>query len=462
MADHKLFYGIPLFEIEIHAQYIREVVVVNAKLLVGAGRSDITPPVGSWLMGYAPGRQAQSIHDHLFITVLAFEYAGIRTLIASADVCVINEPLVTIVREKMAAAAGVRFEQIIISATHTHSGPAMRETPGGSSLDEQYLYETFCPLAAKAAAQAVGSLQQARMGVAEIPCDVGINRRQISEDGNVALGQNPYGSYDPIMTVIAFTRPDGKPIANVIHYGAHNTASGSNTEITRDWCGVMVDRLEAESCGITAYINGCEGDCGPRLPNGRTTGNLSLALELGARAGIDAVRAWRSIKEWRDDADMRVLSEEIPLPLEPLPSLVELRKKQESLGDPSSLTGLKVMEYTRLCERIEIVRSGKPVDANLMLRQTIISVGPVAFVPIPFEVFSIITLRIRQHSPYPYTLSLSNANGSYYYLPSQDQICRGGYEIWVFKAMNPQPFADDTEQYMVSGNVKLLRKLCAR
>ena len=128
-------------------------------------------------MGYAPGRQAQSINDHLFITVLAFEYAGIRTLIASADVCVINEPLVSIVREQMAAATGVHFEHIIISATHTHSGPAMRETPDGSSTDEQYLYHKFCPLAAAAAAQAVGSLQQAKMGVAEIPSVAGINRR---------------------------------------------------------------------------------------------------------------------------------------------------------------------------------------------------------------------------------------------------------------------------------------------
>ncbi|MDW7659132.1 MAG: neutral/alkaline non-lysosomal ceramidase N-terminal domain-containing protein [Bacillota bacterium] len=435
---------------------------MEEKLFVGVGRSDITPQVGSWLMGYAPGRQAQSINDHLYVTVLAFEYAGIRTLIASADVCVINEPLVSIVREQMAAATSVHFEHIIISATHTHSGPAMRETPGGSSTDEQYLYHKFCPLAAAAAAQAVGSLQQAKMGVAEIPSVAGINRRQLNEDGTIGLGQNPYGSYDPIMTVISFTSPDGKPIANLIHYGAHNTASGINPEITRDWCGVMVDRLEAESGGITVFVNGCEGDCGPRLPNGRTTGNLKLAMELGACAGIDAVNAWRSIKEWHDGAAMKVLSEEIPLPLESLPSLDELKKQKVGLGDPDHLVGLKVMEYTRLCERIEIVRSGKPVDTCLMLRQTIISIGPVAFVPIPFEVFSIITLRIRQHSPYPYTISLSNANGSYYYLPSQDQICRGGYEIWVFKAMNAQPFADDTEQYMVSGNIRLLRKLCSR
>jgi 1,2-phenylacetyl-CoA epoxidase PaaB subunit len=83
----------------------------------------------------------------------------------------------------------------------------------------------------------------------------------------------------------------------------------------------------------------------------------------------------------------------------------------------------------------------------------------VAFVPFQFEVFSELTLRVRQHSPFQHTLSLSNANGSYFYFPSREQIARGGYEVWVFKSMNVFALADDADDAAVSDNLRLLDAL---
>ena len=44
----------------------------------------------------------------------------------------------------------------------------------------------------------------------------------------------------------------------------------------------MIDRLEAATGTLTAFINGAEGDVGPRLTNGKTVGNISLVEEHGA------------------------------------------------------------------------------------------------------------------------------------------------------------------------------------
>ena len=60
--------------------------------------------------------------------------------------------------------------------------------------------------------------------------DVGCNRRQVLEDGRIALGQNPWCPYDPTMTAIRFVR-DGKPYADILHYGAHPTAIGKMPDI---------------------------------------------------------------------------------------------------------------------------------------------------------------------------------------------------------------------------------------
>ena len=428
------------------------------KLLVGIGRHDITPPIGAWLTGYAPARRAESVGDNLNITAFAFEYNGLRSMVVTADVCLIRANYAEQVRKLMGTAAHIPFEHITLSATHTHSGPATFRTGGGSEMDMEYFNNIFIPAAEKAAADAAASLRPAQLGVGEIHSDVGVNRRGMKLDGSIVLGQDPHGTYDPIMTVISFREPDGKPIGNIIHYGAHNTASGKNTEITRDWCGVAIDRLEAESGGITAFFNGCEGDCGPRLPNGQTTGNYKMALELGGRAAIDAVNAWRSIKEWRD-CDMRVICRTVKLPYKTLPTKEALQAEIDAMGDPSQLVGLKVTQYEALIQRMELLCSGEPISDGLPMDLPVISVGPVAFFPIPFEIFSRITLRIRQFSPYPYTLSLSNTNGAYRYFPSMDQIIRGGYEVWVFTSFAAQPFADDSEQYLVEGAVSILNEL---
>lgn len=433
-----------------------------SSLRVGAGRGRITPPVGAMLMGYAPARPAEAVHDDLDVTAIAVEYGKVKAMLISADVCVIRDPQSTRCRALAADATGVPFENIILSATHTHSGPAMRGTAGGADLDEEYIAAIFEPGLVKAASQAITSMQPARMGIATRPSDVGINRRQIEPSGEIRLGQNPWGCYDPTMTVVSFRGKDDAPIVNLIHYGAHCTAAGKNPEITRDWSGPMVDRLEAESGALTVFFNGAEGDCGPRLPNGRTTGagDVGYAVALGAKAGIDSTATFRDIREYHD-ADLRVLRESIRLPYEPLPTVAALEQQIADMGPPEKLVGLRVMSRQALCARLELSRTPGPHATRLELQQTIIAIGPVAFVPFPFEIFSEVTLRLRACSPFPHTLSLSNANGSHFYFPSQDQIPRGGYEVWVFKSMSPRALADDADNAAVAENLRLLDTLSA-
>ena len=59
----------------------------------------------------------------------------------------------------------------------------------------------------------------------------------------------------------------------------------------------MIDVLEMETGAVTAFINGPEGDVGPRLTNGRTTGvgKIAYAMRHGAFAGQDAVRVYKNL-----------------------------------------------------------------------------------------------------------------------------------------------------------------------
>jgi len=420
------------------------------QLLVGVGQEIITPPMGMLLMGYSPMRPALGVHDDLHVTAFAFETDGVQALLLSADLCNIKEPDGE-VRRLIAQGVGVPEGNIIVSCTHTHSGPSTYKEDG-------FLYEMFVPKAIRAAAAALANRKPALMGIGQTYSDVAVNRRVIREDGSIGFGQNPHGSWDPTMTVVSFREPDGTPIGNIIQYGCHNTGSGKNDDVTRDWCGVAIDRLQAIAGGTTAFINGCGGDCGPRLSNGETTGNLQMAMELGGKAAIDAVRAWRAIRTW-EAAPLKVLRGDIELPLQDVGTPEQVLAQAAAMGDPEQMKGLVRTSYDRLIERAQYLQEGNIPPKSSSITCTLIALGNLAIMPLPFEPFSMITLRIQDASPFPYTLVPGYSNGSLSYFPSMDQLIRGGYEVRLFKTMNLIPFAEDAEQHLVAGSLKLLRQL---
>lgn len=426
-------------------------------LKIGISKKDITPEIGTALFGYIPDFLSTSVHDRLNVTVLYIEQSEVKALIVSVDNGEISTLLTDRIREKLSADSGIPRDSIFVAATHTHSAPNLSGMKGWGDVDRKYYENVFLPAVCKAVEDAIGSSVPAKIGVSAADSYVGINRRQILENGEVALGQNPHGEFDPEMTVIAFRGPDGRPLANVVHYGCHGTASGCNPAISRDWMGIMCDRLEKESGAMTMFLNGAEGDVGPRLSNGMTTGNISYMEELGGIAASDAVRIWKSIREYRDGTSVELLSDEIRIPYRSLPERSTVEKGLEKYINPESMVNIERGEYEHLLEIKEVYDKSLPIPDNFTFRQSIITLGNVAFVPFPFEMFSGITLRLRDHSPFAYTLSLSNCNGSNGYLPTLDQICRGGYEVRSFMAGKTFTLVDNAEQHFVDENLRLLR-----
>ena len=378
------------------------------QLYVGVGRADITPPMGTMLQGYTPPRPCASVHDPVKITVFAFRCGSTKAILASADLCNLRGQASVDARKALAKGADVPYENCIIACTHTHSGP---HTNYHEHENFEFVRDLLCPMAEQAAKAAMADLRPAVMGVGTTQSHVAINRRQIKEDGKVILGQNPYGPYDPVMTVLAFREPDGTPIGSLLHYGCHNTGSGNNDQVTRDWCGVAKDRLEEVAGGLCGFLNGCGGDCGPRLPNGKTTGDLPMAMALGQIAANDAQSAWENIC-WQEKTDLRPLTADVELPLEKQGTAEDVLAQTAALGDPETLKGTVRSSYLHLLERAEYLKAGNVPPTEQSIPHVAMALGPVVLLSVPFEPFSIITLRIKEGSPYPHTLCVGYANGS--------------------------------------------------
>lgn len=418
------------------------------KLLLGVARKIISPAVGGQLFGYSPDVFSESLHDDLTATAFYFEQGGVKALMLSATICSWQSELADCIVQTIEARSGIPATHCILHATHTHSGPNVTGSYGWGDIDMTYCEQILIPAILAAVDEAMAAPVAVRVEIRQGKSLVGINRRQLTVENKVILGQNPWGPFDPRMTVITFADDSGKAVADMIHYGCHGTASGINRQITRDWSGVMIDAMEDETGGITAFFNGPEGDVGPRLANGKTTGDRDVrcALELGAVAAKDALAIRRNTASSVEPV-LEVTRRTLQVPLAPRIPLQEARELLESFsGHAVNLKGKKrhyyecvVASYAEGYEELEF----------LEVPQTVVRIGDVAFVSFPFELFSEIGMRIAEASPYPYTLSLSNTGGNEGYFVTEDQIIRGGYEVGMYQTANLQPYAPHADHSVI-------------
>ena len=432
---------------------------MNSLLSAGVGRTDITPPLGTALAGYPlHDRVAESIRDPLYATALVLKRGDCTVAIISLNWILIEAEEVAAIRRLVHAQTGIAGANVTVSVIQSHSAPRTFSAFGWGDKDRPYV-NAVMPLIVDAVAQAAANLQPALVGIGTTQSEVGINRRQIRPDHTVALGVNLWGPYDPVMTVLRFEGANG-PLATLVHYGAHPTVfSGKSRAVSRDWPGIMVDRMEALTGAPTLFINGAVGDVAPRTNFMSAVGDGETALlEVGTRAATDALRAYRSIKELRDLA-LAVVTEEILLPYRPLADLTEAKQQLAAAEANKAQWGQPMCDY-RHWQSVVNAHSG-PAEAGITFAQTITRLGPVALVPFPGEPFSEIVLRLRDQSPFQHTLCASTTNGSWGYFVTRESLHRGGYEVWVGKAYGAYIFAETIDDALLDATLPLLRALYA-
>lgn len=435
------------------------------QLYLGVGRTVITPKIGAALCGYRPDLFSESLNDDLTVTAFYFQTDSTVALMITATVCEIQTELCDELRAELASTYHVPLGQIVLCCTHTHSGPNLMGVVGWGDIDREYLETVFRPRLHEAVSTAIENSQPVRMGVGVGESLVGINRREIRPNGDVWLGQNPWGPFDPKMTILSFIGTDNQCVANIIHYGAHGTGAGQNKEISRDWSGVMTDRLEAESGAITAFFNGPEGDVGPRLTNEKTIGtkgkvdeNLQMALELGGVAAQDALRIYRTIRAYSVPT-LKTLCVDTTVPLSPRIPLEEARAGYEEYKEHTvNWQAAKKEHYRQIVASYE---NGEADEPYFHFPQTLVRIGEIIFASYPYELFSEIGLRIAREIKDARVLSLSNANGGEGYFVTEDQICRGGYEVDMFLNGKPQGYRPDGDTHLVLEALKNIEALNA-
>ena len=251
-------------------------------LKAGAGRSDITPPVGIAHAGW--GAQTHQVSEGndmpLYVTALALSNADLQVAIVDIDIAILTIAQDAEMRDLITQRTGIPGDNIRISYSHTHSAPATFSDwlTEGMELVEQWLRD-LPGAAADAVAQAIEAQVPAVPSFGVGKCDININRKPADDAGNLFTGRNWQGFVDRSVEVVGLDDMDGDPVATLVNYACHPTIMGHlNKWVTPDFPGPMRRVVEQTVGGTCLFLQGASGNQGPvdgftgepaRIPQGR-------------------------------------------------------------------------------------------------------------------------------------------------------------------------------------------------
>lgn len=215
----------------------------------GAATRIITPdPLLPVSGGMGPTKPAHDKKGELTARAVVFRRGETTVAVVVLDVLGFPSVLGDRVRR---LAPRIPAENILIGATHTHSGPdcyAFPDGQGGHTGDLAYL-DRVCKLAAEALNEAYDRVEPARL-------KVNVDEAR----GKIAYNYYAPDLYDRRMGVIQALGASGKPIATVVNYAIHPEVLGNGVGlVSPDLVGPLCERIEAKVGGTALFVNGAQG-----------------------------------------------------------------------------------------------------------------------------------------------------------------------------------------------------------
>jgi hypothetical protein len=111
------------------ASFLLSMAALNAAdFRAGAAQVDITPPAGAPMAGYYYNRAAAGVHDPLQAKAIVIEKDGVTAAIVACDLSSLPRPIAEAARRRITELLKIPPTHVMISATHTHTGPTSIST----------------------------------------------------------------------------------------------------------------------------------------------------------------------------------------------------------------------------------------------------------------------------------------------------------------------------------------------
>ncbi|MGB9717129.1 MAG: neutral/alkaline non-lysosomal ceramidase N-terminal domain-containing protein [Thermoproteota archaeon] len=424
----------------------------------GASKKDITPPVGVKMGGFAARyKGAEGVHDNLYTRVLYLEGRGGASLLIANDLLNVPDSLAAEVKRELAARLGLEENCILVSATHTHSGPSLppdiTADVSGAGLGNysSILLERMLAAALKSVEKA----RTAKLGWGVGRVIVGFNRRSFS------------GPVDPDVSVLLVKDESGSPVASLVNYACHGVVLGdTNYLISADYPGAVSRTIESmlNAGHVALFMNGADGDVNPVSSMGYACpGGFEDVEAIGRVVAYAALNTMRFIK-MEEEPVIRGFEKKVTLPLAELSEeaarrLVENQEKYVSELKARNADAETIMRNKAILnyyeKNLRMIRE-MPMEKTVETTLQAFRIGGAALVGIPGEPLVEVGIRIKKGSPLSPTLIVSYANGYCGYIATSEAYEQGGYEVtpvWWNR------LAKGAAETLIEESVSLLKRL---
>jgi hypothetical protein len=323
--------------------------VGQAALRGGCAKINITPPLGTTLIG-SRGQPSDSVMDDLYAKALVLNDGSNTVVVISVDLLYtsleeITEPVRAIVQEKL----GIPRQNIMVCATHTHSGPEVftrAKLPPRSRVPVSDLAQSYLQVLIRKMADTVltahQNLRDVKIGVAagEVP-EVLYNRRPVAKDGRVkttfsvapevvatrriettAEGDTKvlltlpwegtpleFGWVDSRVWVLRMEDGEGRTVGSLVDFGCHPVSiyPHFSTAVSADYPAFVTRVVEQAEGGVCLFTLGLAGNTVPIQRGAKPR------EQIGKAVGAEAVRKLQFVTT-TDDLTLRALSRSVVFP----------------------------------------------------------------------------------------------------------------------------------------------------
>lgn len=383
---------------------------------LGFASADLTPGPELSLLGYdwrqsdqPPGNAG--VNDPLLCRVICLRDGETTVVLVALDLCIISVAWAQRLRAAVASSSGCSADGVLISCSHTHSGPDLAEPEFTAQVatvlpnaqvggDVQAAYRARVESVVVAtAARAAALTVPVRAAVRSAPCGIAYGRRVVSTDPATAREQvglcwnpqewpqfSPDPALDPTLSLLWFAS-DGltRPVA-LWNLGAHPVVLGRTSRVvSADWPGAAAQVISQLTGADSLFTLGPCGDTHPWIATQADV--RALPIIAAAAGGLVATLAGAAVTA----ADQRL----------------GFARKTLTLG-------------------------GHELDLAA------VRIGPARLVSAPVELFAALGADLRRRVPGPLLIA-TNTDGWTGYWPDAASFPAGGYEIDAARAMGRNP-----------------------
>jgi neutral ceramidase len=432
-------------------------------LIAGAATVDVTPTDSQFLFGYPHVRRySTGVHDPLLSSALFLSDGKIPLLFVANDVIYVSRRTAARVRDRIARKTGIPAANMMITATHTHSGPLTVDTlsnegdPVVPKTDPRYV-ERLENGIVEAAVQAVLTARPVEIGcgVADGSC-VGTNRHA------------PQGPAIPETPILVVRDVESKAfVGAMVVCSMHPTVlHEDSTLISGDFPAMTRRYLQEHKLGRNCPVIWHTGPCGNQSPRHVTKANtFDEAARLGRMLGqsiAGAVEAMGYSTKHAIACDRAL----VDLPRRSFPGVdsaqalvsaaaQRLEALRQAKADACEVRTAECdwfgsEETLALAKAVAEKRLNAAVASVVPAEIQVMRVGPWTFVGWPGEVFVEFALMLK--ASYTDCHVISMANGEFQgYLVTEEAVRERWYE-----AMNSLFSSPDAGMVLVNRTLELL------